>query len=116
MKFEGQQVAVAVSASDAEGRAGSLHTRPDYVSGIDGVAQGDIRIAFRADVAYRSEARQQSEPRILGPDQRCARRRDAQGFVPTTARVGGEVSVDIDEAGQECSVSQIDERSAGDGR
>src|SRR5437870_5203101 len=65
MKFERQQVAVTVSASDAEGRAGNLHTRPDYVSGIDGVAEGHIRIAFRADVAYRSEASQQCEPRIF---------------------------------------------------
>ena len=46
MKLRRQQIAVAVSAGNAQRRTGNLHTRPDHITGINGVTQGDICVAF----------------------------------------------------------------------
>ena len=44
VKLVGQQVVVAMSAGDAERRAAYQHARAGHIAGIDGIAQGNIRV------------------------------------------------------------------------
>src|SRR5580658_7122126 len=42
----GQQIVVAVAASDAERWPAYQHPRSGYVAGVDGVAQSDVAVSF----------------------------------------------------------------------
>ena len=56
VKFGGQEILVAVASRDAEAGTGGQHARAGNVSGVDRVAEGDIRIAGSAYIANRGEA------------------------------------------------------------
>ena len=51
------RIAVAVAASGADGVNGHEHARPRHEAGVDGIAQADVDVVARADVAHGREAR-----------------------------------------------------------
>src|SRR6266511_1634231 len=73
IEFRREQVVVAMPAGDAEGRSGGYDPRPRDVAGVDRVAQRDVGVAARADVAHSREAGFEREPRVLRAGQRRAR-------------------------------------------
>ena len=101
MKFKREKIAVAVAAGDSERRAGNLHARPDHVTGINGVAQRDIGIAFCAHVANGGEPGHQRESRVLCAQQRGTCCGDSQTLVSAPAGVGSEMSVDVEKTGEQ---------------
>src|SRR5262249_62119606 len=111
VKLGSEQVAVAVAAGNSQGRSGSLHARAAHVAGIDCVPQRDVGITFRAHITNGSETGQQRQACVLDANKRRARNGDAKPFVTATAGVRGKVSVNINKARQEGSVTKIDNSS-----
>ena len=88
-------------AGNADGGPGHEHARADHFALIDGIAQGDVAIAFRADIAHRREAGKQCPARILDACDGHALVRQGERFIGAHFRVAGQVRVHVDEAGQD---------------
>src|SRR2546430_14112587 len=52
MKSRRQQVFVTVAASDSHGRSRGHDARPNHVAIVNRVAQRNVRVVFRAEVAH----------------------------------------------------------------
>src|SRR5262249_28506366 len=107
VKFKRQKIAIAMASRDSKWGARNLHARTDDITGIDSVAKRDIGITFSSKVANRGESRHQSEASVLGTRERSTWCGDPQPFVSTTACVRCEVSVNVEETGQECGPAEI---------
>ena len=59
MIFDGQEILIAVAAGDAERRSAHLHVRSRNLALIDGIAEVDIGVPARADIANGGEAGEQ---------------------------------------------------------
>ena len=113
VKFEGQEVLVAVATRDAERRSAYQHSRPRNVTGINGVAQGNVAETLRSHVAYSGEPSLQREARIASAGQRCAWNGNREGLRPNILRIAGEVRMRIRQPRQNCSVGEIDQAIVG---
>src|SRR5713101_8018045 len=98
MKFRGKQVVVAVTSGDAERRTGDAHAGTLDVAGVNAIAESDVSVTARADIAYSGKAGAEGKPRILHAGDRFARNRDAKPRVAAIRGIAGEMGVNIDEA------------------
>ena len=89
-----------MAAGDAQRRPGDEHARAEDLAVIDGIAQRDVGVAFRADVTDGGETGEQRLLRVLGAGQRLAGHRDAERGVAGVSRIGRQVIVDVDQARQ----------------
>ena len=110
MKRGWQQVLIAVPAGDAQRRAGGDHARPDHVAIIDGIAQRNVRIVFRAHIAHGGKTSFERSQRVSRAVQRFARRRNLQAFIRERTQFKGQMRVHVDQAGQQRGIRQIDRR------
>ena len=93
------------------------HARALGNAGVDGVAQSDVDEVLGADVAHRREARRECAPRVLRTIERLLGRETHHAVVDAAVVVllelRGQVRVRIDEAWQQCGVSEVDHARAG---
>jgi hypothetical protein len=104
---DGQQVAVAMAAGDAQRRPAHLHVRPGNLACVDGVAQVHIGKAACAQIAHRGNSGQQRGARVHHPIDRLFGVGRSQLAVGIEVCIHGQVRVHIDQAGQHCQAGQI---------
>ena len=108
-----QQVVVHVAAGDAERRTADLHVRSFDEPFVDGVAQIDIGKAIGSHIAHGGDPRFERDLRIACADQRALGNRGGELVVGVEVRVVGEMGVDIDNAGEQRGVAEVDGLIAG---
>jgi hypothetical protein len=92
-----QQVRIAVPARDTERGAGGQHAWSHDVAVVDRVAQRDVRVGVRTDVAHRRHAGQQRFAGIRRALQRPARIRNPTPVIGRQGRVADQMRVRIDQ-------------------
>src|SRR6266404_541547 len=107
MIFGREQIVVAMAARDAKRRARSAHTRALDVAGVDGVAEGNVRVTARAHVSNRGKAGAERKPSVLYAGNGFARNRNAEARVAAGGGIAGEVRVHVDKSWQTCGVRKI---------
>jgi hypothetical protein len=100
MKVPRQRVLVRMPSGDAQRRPRSKDSRADHISGVDRVAQGDVRIPSGVQIANCSEARQQGDAGILCADQRLSSDRPCQTRVGDHSDIKRQMCVAINQAGK----------------
>ena len=110
MKGRRQQVFVTVAASDSHGRSRGHDARPNHVAIVNRVAQRNVRVVFRAEVAHGGKPRFERPPRVPRAMQRFARRGNFQSFIRERTQFKGQMRVHVDQTGQQRGIRQIDRR------
>ncbi len=113
MKCGREQIFVAMTAGDSQRWSRGDHARPNHVSIVDGIAQCDVRIIFRANVAHCSESCFEGAPRVSRAMQRFTSRRNPKPLIPERVQVKREMGMHVDQAGQQRGVRQINGRVSG---
>src|SRR6266403_1531905 len=98
--FGRQQIVVAMAARDAKRRAGSAHARTFDVAGVDGIAEGNIRVTASADVPNGGEAGAQRKPRVLHPGNGFARNRNAEAGISRGGGIRSEMGMNVNQTGE----------------
>jgi len=102
---------VAAGRADRVGRGHDA--RPDDVAGLDRLAQADVVVVGRADVAHGGEPGLEREPGVLGRDHRPERVGEQEIVVAGVQRRRAEVDVHVDQAGEQGHARERDARRPG---
>jgi hypothetical protein len=105
-------VGVAMSAGGTDRMNSHEHARSGDVAGGDGVAQADVDVVARAEVAHRGHSGVDGLARVGRGQQRLLRRMPHQTFevlaVVVLTRLEAEMSVGVDESRQQGHIAEID--------
>ena len=108
MIFGSEKVLVAVAAGDTQGGAGSEDARAGDFASLDAVANCEVGVAGRADVADGGEPGFESDAGIADAQHRGAWIRDViAGHAEKIGRAG-DVSVAINQAGKDGGSGEVD--------
>ncbi len=99
-----------MSARDAERGSGHTHPRPVDLAIVNGIAQCDVAVATRADIAHGRESGMQGFACIQHAVQCLTRYGDLQCRVTMKTMVAREVIVHIYQSGQHGFLRQVDDR------
>jgi len=112
VKLGGQKIVVAVAAGDAKRRAGDAHARTLDVASVNTIAESDIGVAARADVADGGKAGAKGEASVLHACDSFPWNGNAEACVAVARGFTGKMSVDIDQPRETRGIRKINRGDA----
>src|SRR5260370_29248602 len=112
VKFRRKKIVIAVSAGNAQRRAGHAHARALDFAGINAIAQSDVRVTARSNIAHCGKASAERESSVLHTCNGFSWNGNAKARVAAARGFTGEMGVDINQPRETRGIRKINRTDA----